>query len=61
MNLDRLEEVLVITGTQSDLPAGAQQDLTAAEAQHAADVSAEKLPGLHDDDPAAGTANPAGR
>ncbi|HEV2645938.1 MAG TPA: rod shape-determining protein MreC [Acidobacteriaceae bacterium] len=60
VNLDRLEEVLVITGTQSDLPAGTQQDLTAAEAQHAADVSAEKLPGLHDDDPAAGTANPVG-
>jgi rod shape-determining protein MreC len=61
VNLDRVEEVLVITGTQSDLPPGTQQDLTAAEAQHAADISAERLPGIHDDDPAAatGTANAA--
>ena len=49
VNLDRVEEVLVITGTQSNLPPDAQQDLTAAEAQHAADVSAERLPGIHDD------------
>ncbi|MGD0796392.1 MAG: rod shape-determining protein MreC [Acidobacteriaceae bacterium] len=48
-DLDRVEEVLVITGTQSNLPALAQQDLTAAEAQHAADLSAERLPGIHDD------------
>jgi rod shape-determining protein MreC len=52
VNLDRVEEVLVITGTQSDLPALAQQDLSAAEAQHAADLSAERLPGIHDDQPA---------
>ncbi len=59
-NLDRVEEVLVITGTQSDLPADAQQDLAAAEAQHAADLSAERLPGLHDDQsPAPATATPA--
>jgi rod shape-determining protein MreC len=50
-NLDRVEEVLVITGIQSDLPAGMQQDLSTAEAQHAADISAERLPGLHDDEP----------
>jgi rod shape-determining protein MreC len=50
-NLDRVEEVLIITGTQPDLPSDAQQDLAAAEAQHAADVSAEKLPSIHDDDP----------
>jgi rod shape-determining protein MreC len=50
VDLDRVEEVLVITGTQSTLPADAQQDLAAAQAQHAADISAEKLPGLHDDD-----------
>jgi rod shape-determining protein MreC len=50
VNLDRVEEVLVITGTQSDLPPDAQQDLTAAEAQHAADLSAERLPGIHDND-----------
>lgn len=49
VNLDRVEEVLVITGTQSDLPAGAQQDLSAAVAQHAADLSAERLPGIYDD------------
>jgi rod shape-determining protein MreC len=49
VNLDRVEEVLVITGTQSNLPPDAQQDLTAAEAQHAADLSAERLPGIHDD------------
>jgi rod shape-determining protein MreC len=48
VNLDRVEEVLVITGTQSNLPPDAQQDLTAAEAQHAADLSAERLPGIHD-------------
>ena len=50
VDLDRVEEVLVITGTQSDLPPDAQQDLTAAEAQHAADLSAERLPGIHDDE-----------
>jgi rod shape-determining protein MreC len=61
VNLDRLEEVLVITGTQTDLPPGTQQDLAAAETQHAADISAERLPGLHDDEPAtaAGAANAA--
>jgi rod shape-determining protein MreC len=48
-DLNRVEEVLVITGTQSDLPATAQQDLTTAEAQHAADLRAEKLPGISDD------------
>jgi rod shape-determining protein MreC len=59
VDLDRVEEVLVITGTQADLPADAQQDLTAAQAQHAADLSAERLPGLYDDQPqgAAATAN----
>jgi rod shape-determining protein MreC len=61
VNLDRVEEVLVITGTQSDLPASAQQDLTTAEAQHAADLNAEHLPGIYEDQaPAAGgVANPA--
>jgi rod shape-determining protein MreC len=48
VNLSRVEEVLVITGT-SDLPASATQDLSAAAVQHAADLSAERLPGLHDD------------
>jgi rod shape-determining protein MreC len=50
VDLDRVEEVLVITGTQPDLSPLAQQDLANAEAQHAADVSAERLPGIHDDE-----------
>jgi rod shape-determining protein MreC len=49
VDLDRVEEVLVITGTQSNVPEVAQQDLAAAEVQHAADISAERLPGIHDD------------
>ncbi len=55
---DRVEEVLVITGTQPDLSPDAQQDL-AAEAQHAADLSAERLPGIHDDQPAGTGTAPA--
>ncbi len=66
-NLTQLEEVLVITETQSDLPAPAQQDLaagedSAAQAKRAAEVAAERLPSLSPDasTPAAGTAaNPA--
>jgi rod shape-determining protein MreC len=64
VNLARVEEVLVITGTQADLPASADQDLAAAAAQHAADLSAERLPGIHDDQPPAAAggnaADPAG-
>ncbi|HEV2619579.1 MAG TPA: rod shape-determining protein MreC, partial [Acidobacteriaceae bacterium] len=60
VDLDRLEEVLVITGTQSDLPPGTQQDLTAGEAQHAADIRAGQPPGIDDDDPAAAAGNEAG-
>jgi rod shape-determining protein MreC len=60
VNLDRVEEVLVITGTQSNLPADAQQDLATAEAQHAADLSAERLPGIHDDQPPGAPGSPAG-
>ena len=60
VDLDRVEEVLVITGTQSDLPTDVQQDLTAAQAQHAAALSAERLPGIYDDQPQpAATANGA--
>ncbi len=51
VDLNRVEEVLVITQTQSDLPPLAQQDLAAAEAQHAADLTAERLPSIHDADP----------
>jgi rod shape-determining protein MreC len=46
VNLSRIDEVLVITQMQSDLPPGAAQDLSAAEARHAADLSAERLPGV---------------
>jgi len=58
-NLSRLEEVLVITGTQSTLPTALQQDAEAAAAtaeanQRAADVIAERLPGLHQDAPQEG-------
>ena len=49
VNLDRVEEVLIITGTQSNLTPAALQDLATAEAQHSADVSVERLPGIHDD------------
>lgn len=62
VNLDRVEEVLVITGTQSDLTPTAQQDLAAAELQHAADVRAQRLPGIHEDqapDSAGGAAGSA--
>ena len=51
VNLARVEEVLVITGTQAALPSSAEQDLSAAAAQHAADLSAERLPSIHDDQP----------
>jgi rod shape-determining protein MreC len=50
VDLDRVEEVLVITGTQAELTQSAQQDLADAAAQHAADLSAERLPGIHDDE-----------
>ena len=49
VDLNRVEEVLIITGTQADLPTATQQDLATAEAQHSADLSAERLPGIHDD------------
>jgi rod shape-determining protein MreC len=59
VDLDRVAEVLVITGTQSDLSQAAQQDMAAAEAQHAADLSAQQLPGIHDDaNPAAASGAP---
>jgi rod shape-determining protein MreC len=62
VDLNRVEEVLIITGTQPDLPQLAQQDLSAAEAQHAADLSAERLPSIHDesDIPGVPGAAPAG-
>jgi len=50
-NLSRLDEVLVITGTDSQLPRAAQQDAAQAEAaeqesRRAADLLADKLPSL---------------
>jgi rod shape-determining protein MreC len=58
VNLARLEEVLVVTGTESTLPPAAQQDAATAEGiaaanaeanKRAADLIAEKLPSLHED------------
>lgn len=46
-NLDRLEEVLVITSTGSQVPAGMQQDLTDAQ-QRASEILAERLPSRTD-------------
>jgi len=50
-NLTQLEEVLVITGVQSEMTPQAQQDLaagvaSAVEAKRAADLAAERLPSL---------------
>lgn len=42
-NLSKLEEVLVITSTGSQMPAGMQQDLSDAQ-QKASDILAERLP-----------------
>lgn len=61
-NLNQLEEVLVVTATGNNLDAKTEQELAADAEIHAADVSAERLPSLHDkgaatDDPAA---NPDG-
>jgi len=46
-NLDRLEEVLVITSTGSEDPAGMQQDMTDAQ-QRASEILAERLPSRTD-------------
>jgi rod shape-determining protein MreC len=54
-DLARLEEVLVVTGTQTTLPALAQQDADSAaataNAKRAADLAADKLPSMHDGEP----------
>jgi rod shape-determining protein MreC len=69
-NLNQLEEVLVITGTQPALPAEAQHDLAlgaaTAEAQQAAEaaaksaaqITADRLPSIHDDTSDATPATP---
>jgi rod shape-determining protein MreC len=68
-NLWRLEEVLVITGTSDKLPPLAQADAADAEAtaaanaeanQRAADLIAEKLPSLHEDQGADGATGSTG-
>ena len=67
-DLSRLEEVLVITGTSSTLPASAVADAAKAEAtasaeesKRAADVLAQKLPSAHDGTAAdSSNKNPAG-
>ncbi|MDE1156049.1 MAG: rod shape-determining protein MreC [Acidobacteriaceae bacterium] len=53
-NLSRLEEVLVVTGSQEGLPPAAAADATLADAmaeanKRAADMVAERLPSLHED------------
>ena len=51
-NLNRLEEVLVITSTAQGLDPATQQELaTDAAAAHAANVDATRLPSLHPDAP----------
>jgi rod shape-determining protein MreC len=57
-NLERLEEVLVITSTGSQMPAAMQTDLSDAQ-QRASDILAERLPSR--EDPNAPQANAAGQ
>jgi rod shape-determining protein MreC len=52
VDLTQLDEVLVVTSSASGLDPQAQQDLAADPLAHAADISAERLPSLHDDKPA---------
>jgi rod shape-determining protein MreC len=64
-DFNRLEEVLVITGTSATLPPAAQADAAQAEAtaeenQRAADVLAQKLPSVADNPPADPNATAAG-
>lgn len=64
-NLSRLEEVLVVTGTDATLSDPAKQDAAIAEAaaqdnKRAADLISEKLPGLHDAGSADTSEKPAG-
>jgi rod shape-determining protein MreC len=46
-NLERLEEVLIITNTGSQMPSGMQQDLSDSQ-QKASDILAERLPSRAD-------------
>ena len=49
VNLDQLDEVMIVTGSATALDAQEKQDLAADPLARAADVSAERLPGLRDD------------
>jgi rod shape-determining protein MreC len=49
VNLAQLDEVLVVTGSAPDTPSA--DDLAADPTAHAADISAERLPSIHDDKP----------
>jgi rod shape-determining protein MreC len=51
VDLNQLDEVLIVTGTDPTLTAQEQQDLAADPLAHAADISAEHLPSLHADKP----------
>ena len=64
-NLNQLEEVLVVTATGNSLDPKTEQELAADAEVHAADISAERLPSLHekgdqsaDDASAAASATP---
>lgn len=55
LDLNQLDEVLVVTGTgamEALNQTQEQMDLAADPLAHAADISAERLPSLHDDKPA---------
>ena len=50
-NLIQLEEVLIVTGTGNSLDPKTEDELAKDAQIHAADVSAERLPSLHDKKP----------
>ena len=56
-DLNRLDEVLVITGLGAALDPKAQAELAAEAQAHAADITAERLPSLHPDQPNPTTPN----
>ena len=53
VNLDQLDEVLIVTGKPTGADAQEQQDLAADPLAHAADISADRLPSLHENKAAA--------
>ncbi len=60
-NITQLEEVLIVTGTGPALTPQQEQGTAGDVAQHAADVSAERLPSLHGKVDASGTQSVAGQ